>query len=108
MNLDRRSPRWLAVFASLVVAAGASGCARPTADRTWVGGPATPSPLQVSAPNISPLGAAVPTGLIVDGAEMVLVLENALQYDVETIWRDTHSGVISRDPPRDSLAATTA
>jgi hypothetical protein len=108
MNLHRRSPRWLAVFASLVVAATASGCAQPTADRDWVGGPATPSPLQVTAVDISHLGAAVPTGLVVDGAELVLILENAVQYDVQTIWRDTHSGVISRDPPRDNLATTTA
>jgi len=88
----------------IAVAAIASGCAG-TDDDNWVGGPATPSPLTIPAAGIRHVGDPVPTGIVVDGAELVLVIEDAFQTALDTTWRDTTSGAVTRDHPRRQLGS---
>jgi hypothetical protein len=91
-----------------VIAAIASGCATAAEDSTWVGGPVTPSSLTISAAGIRPVGDPVPTGIVVDGAELVLIIEDTYQTALETIWRDTTSGAVTRDHPRRQLGSVSA
>src|SRR5262245_14538319 len=107
MRRLRWPPRCRALLAIVLVASAASACGQAHGVE-WAGGPVTPPPVTISASNISALGAAVPTGVVVDRTELILVLENRVQLSVEPVWRDVATGMVSRDPPRSDLYPVTA
>lgn len=97
--------RTLAVF---IVLTGmlAGGCGRPPDLTDWVGGPVTPSPIEVTVnPSALPNGDPVPTGLVVKGHEMVLYLWGESSLTLTSVWRDIATGRITdEDPVHDGFA----
>ena len=66
----------------------------------WTGGPATPSPVPITAnPSALPVGNTTPTGIVIDRQELVLYFFGSSQRPYLTnVWRDTGTGRIDLDP----------
>jgi hypothetical protein len=81
----------VAVF---MVIAGLAGCWR---DDNWTGGLATPSPVPVTFnPNALPRGDTVPTGIVVDGLELILYFWGT-SPDIPVLdvaWREVATGQV--------------
>jgi hypothetical protein len=83
----RRAPLVVCVAVCLVIG-GLAGCG---SDDNWTGGLATPSPVPVTFnPHALPRGDTVPTGIVVDGLELILYFWGS-SPDIPVLdvaWRD--------------------
>jgi hypothetical protein len=71
---------------------------QPAAD-DWVGGLVTPSPVPVTEnPLTLPLGDSVPTGIVIDGYELVLYFWGGGQYPhLDEAWHEVSTGRVTNE-----------
>jgi hypothetical protein len=79
--------------------AALTACASPSAG-DWTGGPATPSPIPITAnPSARPVGDTMPTGIVVQDQELVLYFWGSRDRpNLDYAWRDTGSGRVDLNP----------
>jgi hypothetical protein len=94
----RRLPAPVAVGVVAMIVALAACATRGAADDT-TGGPATPSPIPITAnPSALPVGETIPTGILVGRKELVLYFwGTAANPFLDQAWRDADSGDVEVD-----------
>jgi hypothetical protein len=88
--------RLVALTAGLVAALAA--CSNPSSG-DWTGGPATPSPVPITAnPSALPVGNTVPTDIVIDGQELVLYFwGDRDRPNLTSVWRHRDTGKVDLD-----------